>query len=31
MLGLHGFGDHSGNAFDMPAPLLNAAGVALYA
>ena len=31
LLGLHGFGDHSGNAFDTPAPLLNAAGVALYA
>ncbi|MBD0275062.1 MAG: alpha/beta fold hydrolase [Acetobacteraceae bacterium] len=31
VLGLHGFGDHSGNAFDTPAPLLNARGVALYA
>ncbi|MBD0274085.1 MAG: alpha/beta fold hydrolase [Acetobacteraceae bacterium] len=31
LLGLHGFGDHSGNAFDTPAPLLNAKGVALYA
>ncbi|CAA9284389.1 MAG: Lysophospholipase, partial [uncultured Acetobacteraceae bacterium] len=31
LLGLHGFGDHSGNAFDTPAPLLNARGVALYA
>jgi alpha-beta hydrolase superfamily lysophospholipase len=31
VLGLHGFGDHSGNAFDTPAPLLNAKGVALYA
>ena len=31
LLGLHGFGDHSGNAFDTPAPLLTAAGVALYA
>lgn len=31
VLGLHGFGDHSGNAFDVPAPLLNAAGVAVYA
>ena len=31
LLGLHGFGDHSGNAFDTPAPLLTKAGVALYA
>jgi len=31
LLGLHGFGDHSGNAFDTPAPLLTARGVALYA
>ncbi len=31
VLGLHGFGDHSGNAFEVPAPLLNARGVALYA
>lgn len=31
VLGLHGFGDHSGNAFDTPAPLLTARGVAVYA
>lgn len=31
VLALHGFGDHSGNAFEVPAPLLNAAGIALYA
>ncbi len=31
VLGIHGFGDHSGNAFEVPAPLLNARGVALYA
>jgi acylglycerol lipase len=31
LLGLHGLGDHSGNAFDLPAPLLTASGVALYA
>jgi acylglycerol lipase len=31
MLGLHGFGDYSFNAFDIPAPLFTAAGIAVYA
>jgi acylglycerol lipase len=31
VLGLHGYGDHSGNAFEVPAPLLTASGIALYA
>ena len=31
VLGLHGYGDHSGNAFEAPAPLLTASGIALYA
>ncbi len=31
LLGLHGFGDYSINAFDIPAPLFNAAGIAVYA
>ncbi len=31
LLGLHGFGDHARNAFEIPAPLLTAAGLALYA
>ena len=31
LLGLHGFGDHSGNAFETPAPLLTAQGIAVYA
>ena len=30
-LGLHGFGDYSINAFDLPAPLFTARGVAIYA
>jgi acylglycerol lipase len=31
LLGLHGFGDYSRNAFEIPAPLLTAQGLALYA
>jgi alpha-beta hydrolase superfamily lysophospholipase len=31
LLGLHGFGDYSVNAFDIPAPLLNAEGIGVYA
>ncbi|MBL6457033.1 lysophospholipase [Belnapia sp. T6] len=31
LLGLHGFGDYSFNAFDLPAPLLTAQGIAVYA
>lgn len=31
LLGLHGFGDYSVNAFDIPAPLFTAQGVAVYA
>ncbi|WP_135468182.1 alpha/beta fold hydrolase [Crenalkalicoccus roseus] len=31
LLGLHGFGDYSTNAFDLPAPLFTGHGVALYA
>ena len=31
VVGLHGLGDHSGNAFETPAPLLTARGIALYA
>jgi alpha-beta hydrolase superfamily lysophospholipase len=31
LLGLHGFGDYSVNAFDIPAPLFTAAGIAVYA
>ncbi|MEN0073814.1 MAG: alpha/beta fold hydrolase [Paracraurococcus sp.] len=31
LVGLHGFGDYSRNAFALPAPDLTAAGVALYA
>jgi alpha-beta hydrolase superfamily lysophospholipase len=31
ILGLHGFGDYSRNAFDLPAPLFTAAGIGLYA
>lgn len=31
LLGLHGFGDYSVNAFDLPAPAFNAQGLALYA
>ncbi len=31
LVGLHGFGDYSVNAFDLPAPLFTAAGIALYA
>ena len=31
LLGLHGFGDYSVNAFELPAPLFTAAGIALYA
>jgi alpha-beta hydrolase superfamily lysophospholipase len=31
LLGLHGFGDYSRNAFDLPAPLFTARGVGLYA
>ena len=31
LLGLHGFGDHSRNAFEIPAPLLTAQGLVLYA
>ena len=31
LLGLHGFGDYSVNAFDLPAPLFTARGIAIYA
>jgi acylglycerol lipase len=31
LLGLHGFGDYSINAFDLPAPLFTARGIAIYA
>lgn len=31
ILGVHGFGDYSVNAFDLGAPMLTAGGVALYA
>ncbi|WP_165982392.1 alpha/beta fold hydrolase [Dankookia rubra] len=31
ILGLHGFGDYSRNAFDIPAPAFTSHGVALYA
>jgi alpha-beta hydrolase superfamily lysophospholipase len=31
LLGVHGFGDYSFNAFDIPAPLFNDLGIAIYA
>ncbi|WP_165839111.1 alpha/beta fold hydrolase [Roseicella frigidaeris] len=31
LVGLHGFGDYSRNAFELPAPAFTAAGIALYA
>jgi alpha-beta hydrolase superfamily lysophospholipase len=31
LLGLHGFGDHSGNAFETPAPLFTELGIGIYA
>jgi alpha-beta hydrolase superfamily lysophospholipase len=31
LLGLHGFGDYSINAFDLPAPLFTARGIGVYA